>query len=323
MIDNELLQRITMRPEVFGDKPMVRDTGIAVEHVLEMLAAGHSTNTLLLEYPTLEPEDLQACLTFAHRVVAGEALTELERVGDDEDEVGEETSPFDPERPLRNRLKPVAAKIWLGIALVALWTADRLIDLMLLLQTGQRRIAPTRRIAWHKGLKQQLMLRQHNLCAYCGRRYSSHYFDIDHMDPATYGGSNEVTNLQVLCGPCNRRKGDQNDREFRRRYAGLVPGRRLTPPSRPVAQSQFDAVTRKTGASTTVRQRRRLRFITAREKIGIGSLICGTITFGAAYLGLDGIGVWGDFASIPSAILGVSVGAGLWLRARITGALYV
>ena len=33
--------------------------------------------------------------------------------------------------------------------------------------------------------------------------------------------------------------------------------------------------------------------------------------------------VGGDFASIPSAILGVSVGAGLWLRARITGALYM
>ena len=193
---------------------------------------------------------------------------------------------------------------------------------MLLLQAGQRRIAPTRRIAWTKGLKQQLMRSQHNLCAYCGRRYSSHYFDIDHMDPAAYGGSNEISNLQVLCGPCNRRKGDQNDREFRRRYAGLVPGRRLTPPSRPVAQSQFDAVTRKMGTSAAVRQRRRLRFITAREKIGTGSLICGIIAFCAAYLGLDGLGVGGNFASIPAAILGVSLGAGLWLRARITGALY-
>ena len=289
MPGDELLQRITVRPEIFGGKPMIRGERIAVEHVLAMLAAGDGTDTILLEYPTLEPEDIQACLTFAHRVVAGEALTQLERVDDDEDEVGEESSPHDPEHLIRNRLKTVAAKILLGIVLIALWTADRLIDLMLVLQAGQRRIAPTRRIAWPKGLKEQLMRRQRNLCAYCGRRYSSHYFDIDHMDPAAYGGSNEFTNLQVLCGPCNRRKGDQNDREFRRRYAGLVPVRRLTSPSRPVAQSQFDAVTRKTGASTTVRQRRRFRFITAREKIGTGSLVCGTIVFGAAYLGLDGL----------------------------------
>ncbi len=322
MSSDELLQRIAVHPEVFGGKPMVSDKGISVEYVLAMLAAGDSTDTLLLEYPTLEPEDIQACLTFAHRVVAGEALTELESVDDDQHEVGEESSPYDPEHPIRNRLKPVAAKIWLWIVLIALWTADCLIHLMLLLQVGQRRIAPTRRIAWPKGLKERLMRRQRNLCAYCGRRYSSHYFDIDHMDPVTYGGSNEATNLQVLCGPCNRRKGDQNDREFRRRYAGLVPGRRLTPPSRPVAQSHFDAVTRKTGASTTVRQRRRLRFITAREKIGTGSLICGTIAFGTAYLGLDGLSVGGNLASIPAAILGVAVGAGLWLRARITGALY-
>ena len=167
------------------------------------------------------------------------------------------------------------------------------------------------------------MRRQRSLCAYCGRRYSSHYLDIDHMDPVAYGGSNDLSNLQVLCGPCNRRKGDQTDREFRRRYAGLVPGRRLTPPSRPVAQRQFDAVTRRTGASMALRQRRRLRYLTAREKIATGSLVCGFVAFAAAYLGLEGLGVEGNFASIPAVILGIGVGAGLWLRARTTGALYI
>ena len=37
-----------------------------------MLAAGDAAETILREYPDLEPEDIQACLRFAHRSVAGE-----------------------------------------------------------------------------------------------------------------------------------------------------------------------------------------------------------------------------------------------------------
>ena len=32
--ENELLQRITARPDIFGGKPIVRDMRIAVEHIL-------------------------------------------------------------------------------------------------------------------------------------------------------------------------------------------------------------------------------------------------------------------------------------------------
>ena len=38
--DDELLERITVRAEVLGGKPIIRDMRIAVEHVLGMLAAG-------------------------------------------------------------------------------------------------------------------------------------------------------------------------------------------------------------------------------------------------------------------------------------------
>ena len=244
-----------------------------------------------------------------------------ESTEDAEAEGGESST--SPDHSFRERLKPALATTWKWTKPAGLWTADRLIDLMLLFQAGQRRIAPTKRRAWPKGLKEQLMRRQRNRCVYCGRRYSAHYLDIDHMDPVAYGGSNAPRNLQVLCGPCNRRKGDQTDREFRHRYSGLVPSRRLTPPSRPVAQSQFDAVTRRTGASMALRQRRRLRFITAREKITAGSVVCGVVAFAAVYLGLDGLGIQGGFAWIPAAIPGLAVGAGLWLRARATGALYM
>ena len=74
--ENELLQRITTRPDIFGGKPIVRDMRIAVEHILGMLAAGDSAQTVLQEYPFLEPEDVQACLVFAHRSLAGEQVHE-------------------------------------------------------------------------------------------------------------------------------------------------------------------------------------------------------------------------------------------------------
>ena len=74
--EKELLDRITARPDVFGGKPIVRDMRIAVEHVLGMLAAGDTAQMILQEYPFLEPEDIRACLVFAHRSVAGEQVHE-------------------------------------------------------------------------------------------------------------------------------------------------------------------------------------------------------------------------------------------------------
>ena len=74
--DAELMERITVRDDVFGGKPIIRDMRIAVEHVLGMLAAGDSAETILDEYEVLEPEDIQACLLYAHRSIAGEDVHE-------------------------------------------------------------------------------------------------------------------------------------------------------------------------------------------------------------------------------------------------------
>ena len=74
MLDDVLLQRITVRSEVFGGKPIVRDMRIAVEHVLAMLASGDDADTILQQYPALEAEDIRACLLFAHRSMAGEQV---------------------------------------------------------------------------------------------------------------------------------------------------------------------------------------------------------------------------------------------------------
>lgn len=69
---DELLQRITVNSKILGGKPIIRGHRLAVEHVLGMLAAGDRPETILEDYPWLEPEDIQACLVYAHRIVAHE-----------------------------------------------------------------------------------------------------------------------------------------------------------------------------------------------------------------------------------------------------------
>ena len=74
MTENELLERITVDPKIFGGKPIVRGRRLAVEQVLGMLAAGDSAEDILREYEWLEPEDIRACLTYARRVVGHERV---------------------------------------------------------------------------------------------------------------------------------------------------------------------------------------------------------------------------------------------------------
>jgi uncharacterized protein (DUF433 family) len=76
MSEEEVLGRITVDPKIFGGKPIVRGMRMAVEHVLGMLAAGESPENLLQEFPFLEAADIQACLAYAHRALAGEQVHE-------------------------------------------------------------------------------------------------------------------------------------------------------------------------------------------------------------------------------------------------------
>ncbi len=46
MSESDLLARITFHPQIFGGKPTVRGRRLAVEHVLGMLAAGDTAETL-------------------------------------------------------------------------------------------------------------------------------------------------------------------------------------------------------------------------------------------------------------------------------------
>lgn len=77
MDEEKLLERIVVNPRIFGGKAIIRGHRLAVEHVLGMLAAGDTPETILAGYPWLEPEDIQACLIYARRLVGRERIEPL------------------------------------------------------------------------------------------------------------------------------------------------------------------------------------------------------------------------------------------------------
>ena len=74
MDENKLLERISVNPRIFGGKPIIRGRRLAVEHVLGMLAAGDTPETILEGYPWLEMEDIRACLVYARKLVSHERV---------------------------------------------------------------------------------------------------------------------------------------------------------------------------------------------------------------------------------------------------------
>lgn len=73
----KLLERITVNPQIFNGKPIIRGRRLAVEHILGMLVAGDTPETILEGYSWLEREDIQACLVYAHRLVSHERVEPL------------------------------------------------------------------------------------------------------------------------------------------------------------------------------------------------------------------------------------------------------
>lgn len=63
----DLLNRITLDPEICNGKPTIRGLRISVKTILEYLAAGESMENILTAYPILEKEDLLAAMQYCGR----------------------------------------------------------------------------------------------------------------------------------------------------------------------------------------------------------------------------------------------------------------
>ncbi len=60
-----LSERIIVDPEILAGKPVIRGTRLAVEFILELLAAGQSEQDVLRNCPGLTRDDILACLSYA------------------------------------------------------------------------------------------------------------------------------------------------------------------------------------------------------------------------------------------------------------------
>ena len=107
-------------------------------------------------------------------------------------------------------------------------------------------------------LKRKLCQDQDYRCMYCGRRRALTDLEVDHKIPVKRGGSDNLRNLQVLCPTCNKRKGNQTDREFRLRYKELLP-KRQEPPEPAIRQDAFDMVTATTNRPRNARTNQQTR----------------------------------------------------------------
>jgi len=60
-----IADRITLDSNLCNGKPTIRGKRIAVQTILEFLSAGETTDEILKQYPSLDAEDIKACLRFA------------------------------------------------------------------------------------------------------------------------------------------------------------------------------------------------------------------------------------------------------------------
>jgi uncharacterized protein (DUF433 family) len=66
---SNLINRITIDPNICNGKPVFRGKRITVQTVLEFLAAGDSKEDVLEAYPMLEADDILAAFEFASQML--------------------------------------------------------------------------------------------------------------------------------------------------------------------------------------------------------------------------------------------------------------
>ncbi|MEM1320047.1 MAG: DUF433 domain-containing protein [Bacteroidota bacterium] len=76
-MENELIKRITINPDVCFGKPTIRNMRYPVEMILDLLSAGMTNEELLSDYPSLEKEDIKACLVFASKLVKVNSISKI------------------------------------------------------------------------------------------------------------------------------------------------------------------------------------------------------------------------------------------------------
>lgn len=70
------------------------------------------------------------------------------------------------------------------------------------------------RIPISGSIRYEVLARSKGVCVLCGVTSRTRPMDVDHIIPASAGGTNDISNLQVLCFKCNRQKRDRDRTNF-------------------------------------------------------------------------------------------------------------
>lgn len=63
--------------------------------------------------------------------------------------------------------------------------------------------------------RENVYLRDHSACAYCGRKITRREATYDHVVPRKLGGKTTWDNIVIACVPCNQRKGGRTPEQAR------------------------------------------------------------------------------------------------------------
>jgi uncharacterized protein (DUF433 family) len=66
-------ERIAVDPQVCSGKPCIKGTRIPVHIILDLLAAGETTEGIKVAYPHIADEDIRACISYAALLTEEEA----------------------------------------------------------------------------------------------------------------------------------------------------------------------------------------------------------------------------------------------------------
>lgn len=69
--------RIIINPEILVGKPVIKNTRLSVEFIIDLLAQGWLEADILKNYPGITQEDIKACLSYASNVLKTEKVYPL------------------------------------------------------------------------------------------------------------------------------------------------------------------------------------------------------------------------------------------------------
>lgn len=74
---NNLLDRITIDQNICHGKPTIRGMRYPVEMILDLLSSGMTFQEIIDDFPTIEIDDIKACLSFASKITDVKILSNV------------------------------------------------------------------------------------------------------------------------------------------------------------------------------------------------------------------------------------------------------